>query len=332
LKSYNKNNFKNEFFVKKIFFFLIKKILNILIVKKTLYFLTYRFKNIFLTVNFKPLRGLIYDAISEKERIIKLKSKDEKLFIFSHDKFLSRDLFINNEFDLYKLKKVMKILNNKSLKTLYDIGANIGVISIPAVKRGYFEYAYAVEPEINNYNLLEKNVKLNNLNNKIFIYNYALSNSDDANLEMELSEDNSGDHRIRLPDPEISIHNENERKVLKVTSKKFDTLFKNLDPKKDLVWIDAQGYEPIIMDGAENLINSKTPVVIEFWPYGLKRNKLWEKIDIFLKKYDYFIDLGDSQNKKIQISQKSLEELKNGWDNEKKNSYSLFTDLLLMKN
>ena len=57
-----------------------------------------------------------------------------------------------------------------------------------------------------------------------------------------------------------------------------------------------------------------------------------EKFDIFLKKYDYFIDLGDSQNKKIQISQKSLEELKNGWDNEKTNSYSLFTDLLLMKN
>ena len=56
------------------------------------------------------------------------------------------------------------------------------------------------------------------------------------------------------------------------------------------------------------------------------------KIDFFLKKYDYFVNLNESQINKIEVSQKSLEELKNGWENEKKNSYSLFTDLLLIKN
>ena len=35
---------------------------------------------------------------------------------------------------------------------------------------------------------------------------------------------------------------------------------------------------------------------------------------------------------KTQINQKSLEELKNGWEEEKKNNHSLFTDLLLIKN
>ena len=37
----------------------------------------------------------------------------------------------------------------------FDIGANIGVISIPAVKRGLIKKAYAVEPEPQNYNLLK---------------------------------------------------------------------------------------------------------------------------------------------------------------------------------
>ena len=45
-----------------------------------------------------------------------------------------------------------------------------------------------------------------------------------------------------------------------------------------------------------------------------------------------FIDLSERQINKTQINQKSLEELKNGWEEEKKNNHSLFTDLLLIKN
>ena len=57
----------------------------------------------------------------------------------------------------------------------------------PSDKRGYFEYAHAVEPELKNFNLLNKNVNLNNLDERILTYNFALSNSDDSYLEMELS-------------------------------------------------------------------------------------------------------------------------------------------------
>jgi len=35
---------------------------------------------------------------------------------------------------------------------------------------------------------------------------------------------------------------------------------------------------------------------------------------------------------KIDINKNTLNELKNGWENEKKNNYSLFTDILLIKN
>ena len=40
--------------------------------------------------------------------------------------------------------------------TFLDIGANIGVICIPAVKRGLVESANAVEPERKNFELLQK--------------------------------------------------------------------------------------------------------------------------------------------------------------------------------
>ena len=121
------------------------------------------------------------------------------------------------------------------------------------------------------------NVVLNDLQNKIKIFDYALSDKDNEIIEMELAEDNSGDHRIKNK-PQFNIHGEENRKTVKVNSKKFDSLFTNIDPKKDLVWIDTQGYEPIILSGSENLIKSKTPIVIEFWPYALKRAGHWEKM------------------------------------------------------
>ena len=119
---------------------------------------------------------------------------------------------------------------------------------------------------------------LNGLKNRIDLYNYALSSEDDNNLDIELAHDNSGDHRIRLKKLESNLYNEKEREIEKVKSKKFDSLFINLNKDKDLVWIDTQGYEPLILDGAKNLIDKGVPLVIEFWPYGLKRNNLYPKI------------------------------------------------------
>ena len=59
---------------------------------------------------------------------------------------------------------------------------------------------------------------------------------------------------------------------------------------------------------------------------------MWEKIDSIFEKYDYFIDLNQDNINKIDINKNTLNELKNGWENEKKNNYSLFTDILLIKN
>ena len=278
-------------------------------IKKLIYKIIFNLKDFFYKIKSESVRGLIYDVLSERQKYIEVKNKkNEKFIIFSNDKDLSRELFINNEFDLKKLERTINFLSTKKkIRNLYDIGANIGVTSIPAIKRGLANHAYAVEPEINNFDLLKKNIILNDVEKNISTYNYALSNKDNIELEMEISDNNSGDHRVRLPNPQMTIHNENTRSIIKVTSKKFDSLF-------------------------QNLLLSRTPLVIEFWPYGLKRNNLWEKIDSIFEKYDYFIDLNQDNINKIDINKNTLNELKNGWENEKKNNYSLFTDILLIKN
>ena len=69
--------------------------------------------------------------------------------------------------------------------------------------------------------------------------------------------------------------NEKDRKTVKVNSKTFDSLFPSIDPKKNLIWMDTQGFEANILLGAKKLISSGAPIVLEFWPYGLKLNNLY---------------------------------------------------------
>ena len=279
------------------------------------------------------VRGILFDALKYKSKLEIVENKHkEKFIIFTNDNVISKEIFLSEEFDIKKVYKALDFLNKKSkISRLYDIGANIGVICIPAVKRGLVESANAVEPERKNFELLQMNVALNDLQNKIKIFDYALSDKDNEIIEMELAEDNSGDHRIKNK-PQFNIHGEENRKTVKVNSKKFDSLFTNIDPKKDLVWIDTQGYEPIILSGSENLIKSKTPIVIEFWPYALKRAGHWEKMMHIFSKFDYFIDLSLPSTIPVEINEKNLLILKDGWDSEKKGDFSLYTDLILLKN
>lgn len=311
----------------------IKKVLSLLGIKYFLkFFISILYKFIYKN-NFPFLKEILFDSLKLRSRIQIIETnKNERFLIFTNDEIISKEIFVSGEFDFKKFEKAINFLNTKKkISRLYDIGANIGIICIPAITRNYIKKALAVEPEKNNFDLLKINILLNNLKEKVDLYNFALSDKDDHLIEMELSFDNSGDHRIR-ENVNFNIHGEEKRKVVEVKTKKFDTLFKDINSKQDLIWMDTQGYEPTILSGAENLINSKAPIVTEFWPYALKRSGLWESMFSHIIKFDYFLDLSEKDIKPIEINNNSINELKNGWDNEKKSFHSLYTDLLLLKN
>tara|TARA_B100001063_G_C16695218_1_gene519388 strand:+ start:203 stop:1210 length:1008 start_codon:yes stop_codon:yes gene_type:complete len=335
MKKYNLN-FKinsNTIIKKKVLFFL-KMILKILGIKYLVYKILFFILRYINGIKSYFIRGLIFDIQKPRNKLLIVNNDfNEKFVIFSYDDVISKELYINGEFDLKKLEKTIEYFYNQGnpIENLFDIGANIGVISIPAVKRGLIKKAFAVEPEPQNYTLLKTNIILNNLEDKVIPYNYALSDTDDKIINMELSSDNSGDHRIKEI-VNFNIHNEEKRQIIKVKTKKFDSLFKEINQKNNLVWIDTQGFEPKVLSGAENLINNKVPVVIEFWPYALKRAGLWKSMIEFLYRFDLFIDLSKEKIIPCEINQTSIDKLIYGWQDEKKGSPSLFTDLVLLKN
>ena len=165
------------------------------------------------------VRKIIFDINREKSKYIFFENK-EKFLLFTNDKVISRECFANDNFEFEKFTKVIDFLKKKHQITKhYDVGANIGVTCIPAVNRGLVHQAIAIEPEAENFKLLQINIALNNLGNKIKAFNYALSSESDKFLNLEIARNNSGGHRIRLSDSVKDINLERKRDVKSVKSK-----------------------------------------------------------------------------------------------------------------
>ena len=331
MKSYNKNiwlkikNFKNISFKRKInlifIFFGIKFLINKII---------FVFLNFFINNKMGFIKRIIFKISKKKSKYIFFENK-EKFVLFTNDNVISQECYVNDNFEFEKFCKVLDFLKkNYQIKKLYDIGANIGVTCIPAVNRGYVKQAIAVEPESENFKLLNINISLNNLNKKIDTFNYALSSENDKNLDLEISHDNSGGHRIFFKSGKLDPKFKNKANTKSVMSKSFDSLFSNINAKEDLIWIDTQGFEANILSGANKLIASGAPIVIEFWPYALKQNNDWNKIKDIINQFKFYSDLSKETIELEEVNQKNIDALFSGWDEEQKNKPSLFTDLLLI--
>ena len=154
----------------KIFFLYknIKKILKVLGLKTLIYKIFYFFLNAFLRSKSTFINSIIFDIYSKKSKYTLIEnSHKEKFILIMQDKVISKEVFVKGEFDLKKLEKTLEFLRpTHKIKRLYDIGANLGVTCIPAVQRKMIQNAIAVEPVMQNYDILKMNIILNKLEKK----------------------------------------------------------------------------------------------------------------------------------------------------------------------
>ncbi len=158
-----------------------------------------------------------------------------------------------------------------------DVGANIGTTAIPVVAKYGGLRVLAFEPEPLNCKLFKCNVILNGLEDRIQLREVVISDTEGF-VELELSKTNHGDHRVRVDlgaQGGADRFAESARETIRVAAITLDEALARdgLDPAEiGLVWIDAQGHEGQILAGAPRLLGHRVPLVIEYWPYGLRRS------------------------------------------------------------
>jgi len=238
---------------------------------------------------------LIYKIIFPKG-IVLINIQGSKMYVNTQDMSFVPSLMVSGVYEKYETELFKKLV--KPGMTVVDIGSNIGYYSLIAAKlAGNNGKVYAFEPEPNNYNLLVKNIKINNYANIIPIQKAVSNKRGNTKLFID---------KINLGNPSFSKNNVPTPKegFAEVEAITLDEFFENVvkDSKVDFIKMDTQGAEGLIVEGAgEVLKNNNLKIFMEFWPYGLKNigtNPL--KLLLKLQNYGFKMKIIDEKNQCIK--------------------------------
>ncbi|MFT4035996.1 MAG: FkbM family methyltransferase [Patulibacter sp.] len=181
-------------------------------------------------------------------------------------------------------------------KVFLDVGANIGTASLCALVRQQAARAVLFEPHPSNLRLLRMNLAANDLLDRGLVRAAAVS-SQPGQLTFEESDDNIGDHRVRTDDDVAAgALGEEHRTTITVDATTLDVALADAGiPLIDvgLVWVDVQGHETQVLDGAGSLLRAGVPWCVEFWPYGLERQGTLERfLHTVAARFSHAWDLG----------------------------------------
>ncbi len=258
---------------------------------------------------FGPSVGLIYNLRNRHARDIAFSAlrsssarhfvvdgAQESLIVNCRDDIISREVFRSGAFDFHKFERAVAVLRAHGLigdqiERLYDIGANIGTICVPAVARGLAAAAVAIEPHPHNCRLLRANIALNGLHDRIGVAECAAGAADGGEVMLEVNERNWGDHRVApAAAGSADLQGESSRPQIAVPLRNIDAIAAE-HGLPTLLWMDTQGFEGFVLAGAAGVLAARPPLVTEYWPYSLRRVGGYDAFHASIAGYRYFVDL-----------------------------------------
>jgi FkbM family methyltransferase len=181
-------------------------------------------------------------------------------------------------------------------RTFLDVGAHIGTATLAALRWQGFGGAVCFEPNPDNARLLRQNLLANDVMDRVDVVQVAVSDGSDR-LPFELAPENTGDGRVRIGAPRPGRFEEQRREVVEVAATTLDRCVADGTvalERVGLVWIDAQGHEGQILSGATRLLEAGVPMVVELWPYGLRRSDGLDLLcELAADSYSSAVDLRD---------------------------------------
>jgi len=182
-------------------------------------------------------------------------NSNQPIKITENTKKLMNAAFLNNGL-LWEYESIIiffdLIPKNKKVNII-DIGANVGLYSLYAkyLPNAHF---YSFEPYDINYNLLNENILLNNINN-ITTYQLALGDKECKSI-LNTCISHNGLHTMGNTPLRF-----NDIKPIEINVNTLDNLFFNNNIQVDYIKIDTEGYEYYILKGGEQTIKTNKPII-----------------------------------------------------------------------
>ena len=224
---------------------------------------------------FRPIFKKIHQNLKPDFVII----QNQKMFLDPKD---SLQLSLNGVYGEFETEIVKNEI--KSNDVVIDIGAHIGYFTLLfAMLVGPKGKVFSFEPEPKNFELLKKNVEINDYDNVITERKIVSDKNEKCTLYT--FETSSGANRIYKP------NNKSNPKPIEVDSISLDEYFKNSEFLKKIkfIKIDVEGAEILILKSMKSLLkeNNDVKLLLEFNPDFLS--------EIGSKESDFF-DILHSEN------------------------------------
>jgi FkbM family methyltransferase len=228
-------------------------------------------------------------------KLEKIKAAGFPFYVDPEDQVISRQLKRNGAYSGTETGLILKILNPGDF--VVNVGAHIGYFSVLMAKKLYPDgHVFSFEPDPKNFQILEKNVDLNKLDN-VSLIRKAVMHKEGVYL-LHRSKTNTGDH---------CVYPVNDRQALWIGGITLDKYFEHYSGQIDFIKIDTQGAEDLVIKGAMNLVekNKKLKMIIEYYPYGLvKCGSDPVKFLVDLKRFG--VHIYDIRRKMLEIDPKEM--------------------------
>jgi FkbM family methyltransferase len=190
----------------------------------------------------------------------------DRKWLLDNRNWIDQQLIIRRPYEVEQVARCRQLVREHQLQCFFDIGANFGLYSVLLSDEAKLSQLHAFEPLPRNVHQLGANLYLNNLDNRVKLYNMALG---DRNGKLDLFVDPHSTGVSTLLPGELHRRQEAYQASLQVDVRVFDDLF-SLAGIRALVKMDVEGAELMVLAGMRQFLkNNKTVLQVETTPETL---------------------------------------------------------------
>lgn len=231
------------------------------------------------------LRDTVMHALAARGHLVFCDLGDVRFFVDPSDRVVGAWVMWHGGWQRREIDRAVAVLTAAGRlaenSVLVDVGANIGTHTVYAMRTGRFAHAVAFEPEPNNARLLAMNLQANGLEASTSVVQKA-AGAQSGRAVLHLHPRNKGAHALDAA-PSMDGRDAVEVTVVRV-DEELDRL--GIGPERiGLVWIDAEGYEPQVLQGLGGLLERAVPVAFEFAPHRYSAQTKRALVDLLARYY-----------------------------------------------